>query len=742
MKLSETNIELLAPAGRWETLTAVIEAGADAVYIGGKRFNMRLHRSDFNFSDEQIIEAVRFAHQRKVKLYITVNNLLGNDELDEITYFLTFLREIQADAIIVQDLGILHLMRQKGIHIPVHISTMMNIHNVESAFTLQELGVKRIVTSRDISLSQVKKIQEKTGIEVEYFVHGDLCVCQSGQCYASGVLFGKSANRGECMKPCRWNYALVESVSGQPIGDLPSGYLLAMKDMCLLRHIPDLIHAGICSFKIEGRMRHADFLRTIVSIYRKAIDDYLDSPATYYMNSTEYEQLYNHRIREFTTSMAFTPASASIIDFSGNREPLFLSRAAKETSLTKEDIYNNPFEETFTLPWRQRTQEIPPPLIPFHKERNYDLSSLVDRESSSPTLDGRGRGEGENPLSSSAGEILCVQPSITPPVLHTSGTKHTEAIHPLLSVKVSSLSALRTALEQGADRIYISGEVSPLRKQFWTKSSYREACKRAHDAGKTIGIGTPRITTALEMDDMEWLFEQAALLGIDYILVHNLGTMRLAMKFDLKVLADYSLNTLNTQAVNLLNNLGASGVTASMECSYKYLRQLSHETSLPMECIVHGPVSSMVLEHCIPAMVISKSHKKDHCRQVCQYMGYALKDERGEIRPIEVDQYCRNHLLLARDICVLPYLRAFLQTGVKVLRIEAQYYGDGFIKTLVGLYHKYLSISQEYPYLSLPIQESDWDTLVKESPRGLNLGSYMQDITHSKSTAGIMRSIK
>ncbi|WKZ16130.1 MAG: U32 family peptidase [Candidatus Jettenia caeni] len=741
MKLSETAIELLAPAGRWETLTAVIEAGADAVYIGGKRFNMRLHRSDFNFSNEQITEAVQFAHKRKVKLYITVNNLLGNDELGEITHFLTFLREIQVDAIIVQDLGILHLMRQTGIHIPIHISTMMNIHNIESAFTLQELGVKRIVTSRDISLSQVKEIQEKTGIEVEYFVHGDLCVCQSGQCYASGVLFGKSANRGECMKPCRWNYTLVESVSGQPIGDLPSGYLLAMKDMCLLRHIPDLIHAGICSFKIEGRMRHADFLRTVVSIYRKAIDAYLDSPATYYMNSAEYEQLYNHRVREFTTSIAFTPASASIIDFSGNREPLFLSRAAKETSLTKEDIYNNPFEDLFTVPWLQRMQEIPPS-SPFHKERNCDLSSLVDRDSSSPTLDGRDRGEEENPSIPSLGENLCVHPSVTPPVLHTSVTKYTESLHPLLSVKVSSLSALRTALEQGADRIYISGEVSPLRKQFWTKSSYREACKRVHDTGKTIGIGTPRITTALEMDNMEWLFEQASLSGIDYILVHNLGTMRLAMKFNVKVLADYSLNILNIQAVNLLEDLGALGITASPECSYKYLRQLSHEISLPVECIVHGPVSSMVLEHCIPAMVTSKSHKKDHCRQVCQYMGYALKDERGEIRPIEIDQYCRNHLLLARDICVLPYLHTFLQTGIKALRIEAQYYEDGFIKTLVGLYHKYLNIAQEYPYLSLPIQESDWDTLAKESPRGLNLGGYTQDITHSKSTAGIMRSIK
>ncbi len=668
MKLSKKKIELLAPAGRWDALAAVIEAGADAVYIGGKRFNMRLHRSDFHFTDEQIAEAVRYAHDKGVKLYVVVNNLLCDDEMGNMNLFLQFLHEIQVDAVIVQDLGVLHLIRQMAIHTPVHISTMMNIHNTESALVMKELGVSRIVTSRDISLAQVKEIQEKTEIEVEYFIHGDLCICQSGQCYASSILFGKSANRGECMKPCRWHYSVVESNSGQPIGDLPSGYLLAMKDMCLLRHIPDLVHAGVHSLKIEGRMRHADFLRTIVSTYRKAIDTYLDNPLAYSMSSMEYERLYNHRVREFTTSVAFSPGSASLIDISGSREPLFLSRAAKETSLVKDDIYHNPFEESFI----------------------------------------------------------------------TQGNETT----PVLSVKVASMNGLRAALDEGADRIYISGEVSLLRKQFWTKSSYREACSRIHDAGKTIGMGTPRITTPQEMADVIWLFEQAALLDFDFMLVHNLGTMRLAKEFGLKVLGDYSLNTLNAGALKLLKGLGISGITASMECSYKHLGQLSHEALLPVECIVHGPVCSMVLEHCVPAMVTSKSHKKDHCRQVCQYMGYALKDERGEIRSIEIDQYCRNHLLLARDICVLPYLGTFVRTGVQVMRIEAQYYEDTLIKTLVGLYRKYLNIAKEYPDLSLPIQGSDWDTLARESPREFNLGGYVQDVTHSRSTAAVMRSMK
>lgn len=698
MRLSEVKIELLAPAGRREALTAVIEAGADAVYIGGKRFNMRLHRSDFNFTDEEIRESVRYVHENKAKLYVTVNNLLCDNELDEAVRFLRFLSEIQVDAVVVQDLGVLSLIKTMAIPLPVHISTMMNIHNVESARAVKQLGAKRIVTSRDISLAQVREIQEKAGIEVEYFVHGDLCICQSGQCYASGVLFGKSANRGECMKPCRWNYTLVEGISGQPIGNLPSGYLLAMKDMCLLRNIPDLVHAGVCSLKIEGRMRHADFLREIVTLYRKAIDAYLDNPGAYYLNSMDYERLYNHRVREFTTSLAFTPSSASLTDASGSREPLFLSSAAKEKSLKKEDIYSNPFEEIDKDPQIEKEVRISL-FTPSGKEREKN------------------------------GDYR----------LPSSGTK--EKSH-LLSVKVSSLNALKAALDEGADRIYLSSEISPLKKQVWTKLSYQEACKRAHDAGKTLGISAPRITTSLEMNDAAWLFEQAALFGVDYVLTHNLGAMRRAMEFGLKPLADYSFNSMNTRAVSLLKELGASGVTVSPECSFQQVKQISGEAPLPVECIVHGPVSGMILEHCIPAMAVSKSHKKDHCRQICQYMGYALRDERGEIRQIEIDQYCRNHILLARDICVLPYLHAFVKTHVKVLRIEAQYYEDNLVKNIVRLYYKYLRISQEYPDLALPISESDWDELTENSPREFNLGGYVQDITHTKSTAMVMKSMK
>ena len=248
--------------------------------------------------------------------------------------YLKYLQDIKVDAIIIHDLGAINLVNEMKIDIPMHASTMMNVHSVEMATELKNLGVSRIITSRDIALYQVKEIGEKADIETEYFVHGDMCVSQSGQCHSSGVIFGKSANRGECMKPCRWKYSIVESKSGEEIGNLPDGYLLAMKDMCMFQHIPELIQAGVSSFKIEGRMRHEDFLRPIIALYRKAIDDYLRSPFTYWHKIEDFEEMYKDRVRDFTTSMAFSHATSNVFDYTGNKEPLFLSRGAVEKNLT------------------------------------------------------------------------------------------------------------------------------------------------------------------------------------------------------------------------------------------------------------------------------------------------------------------------------------------------------------------------------------------------------------------------
>ena len=210
MILNRSSVELLAPAGNWASLEAAVEAGADAVYLGGKHFNMRLHRQDMNFDDEQLARAVEFAHQHNVKLYVTINNLIYENELEDLRKFLRYLQGIGPDAILVQDLSIIQMVRELALDIPIHASVMMNIHNEFAMRLLKSYGVTRIVASRELSLEELSFLRERTGLEIEYFVHGDMCISESGQCIHSGVLFGKSSNRGLCLKPCRWPYRLMD----------------------------------------------------------------------------------------------------------------------------------------------------------------------------------------------------------------------------------------------------------------------------------------------------------------------------------------------------------------------------------------------------------------------------------------------------------------------------------------------------------------------------------------------------
>ena len=349
MILTRKSVELLAPAGTWDALVADVESGADAVYLGGKHFNMRMHEGDFNFTDEHLKEAIAYSHAHDVRLYITLNNLISDEELPALKTYLAYLEEIRPDAILVQDFAVLELVHEMGITIPLHTSVMMNTHNEHAIEKLKEYGITRIVVGREMTLSELTNFRAKTGIEVEYFMHGDMCISESGQCIHSGVVFGQSGNRGRCLKPCRWAYDLIDEATGERVDQDSEGpYKLALKDMCMYRAIPQLIQAGVFSFKIEGRMRPAPFLRRIVGTYRAAIDAYIADPTGYHTDEEGWKKLYDNRARDFTTTFAFGQPTAKDIGFTGEREPRFFSDAVKEAGfqddiLKKEPAINKPF---------------------------------------------------------------------------------------------------------------------------------------------------------------------------------------------------------------------------------------------------------------------------------------------------------------------------------------------------------------------------------------------------------------
>lgn len=266
--------ELLAPAGSFETGRAVIQAGADAVYVGGSQFGARAYAK--NFSEEELLGMLDYAHLHDCKIYLTVNTLLKQQEIDSLYDYLLPYYKAGLDAVIVQDYGVMRLIRTCFPDLPLHISTQMSIANACGAEELKRLGAARIVPARELSLEEIRAMRAQTDVELECFVHGALCYSYSGQCLLSSMLGGRSGNRGRCAQPCRLPYTVLAQ-DGRTLLSKPDSYPLSLKDLCTIDQIPALAAAGIDSFKIEGRMKSADYAAGVTAVYRKYIDAYIDS---------------------------------------------------------------------------------------------------------------------------------------------------------------------------------------------------------------------------------------------------------------------------------------------------------------------------------------------------------------------------------------------------------------------------------------------------------------------------------
>lgn len=291
--------ELLAPAGNMDAFLAAIEAGADAIYIGGYTFGARAFAN--NFSDDEIIKCINYAHLYGVKVYITVNTIVYEKEVDLFLNYIDFLHRNNVDAIIIQDLGMFDLVRKVYPNLELHASTQMHIHNLNGVLNLQKWGAKRVVMARETSYETLKEIKKHTSIELEVFVHGALCVSYSGQCLMSSLIGGRSGNRGKCAGTCRQQYNLIDD-NGKEYNE--DSYLLSTRDLNTLEDIGKLIELGIESFKIEGRMKRAEYVYLVVSIYRKAIDNYLKYKETRITENDilELKKIYN---RKFTKGYLF-----------------------------------------------------------------------------------------------------------------------------------------------------------------------------------------------------------------------------------------------------------------------------------------------------------------------------------------------------------------------------------------------------------------------------------------------------
>ncbi len=302
--------ELLVPASSLEVLKIAVIFGADAVYIGGEAFGLRAKAK--NFSHDDMAAGIAFAHEHGVKVYVTVNILAHNYDLEGVREYLYELKELKPDGLIIADPGIFMYAKEICPEIERHISTQANNTNYETYRFWYQLGAKRVVTARELSLEEIREIRAHIpdDMEIETFIHGAMCISYSGRCLLSNYLTGRDANQGACTHPCRWKYSIVEEKRPgeyMPVFENERGtYIFNSKDLCMIEHIGDILESGIDSLKIEGRMKTALYVATVARTYRKAIDDYMESPEKYQANMSWYqEQISNCTYRQFTTGFFY-----------------------------------------------------------------------------------------------------------------------------------------------------------------------------------------------------------------------------------------------------------------------------------------------------------------------------------------------------------------------------------------------------------------------------------------------------
>lgn len=391
-------IELLAPAGNFECLKAAIQAGADAVYLGGKSFGARAFSK--NFDDKELIKAINYAHLYGVKIYVTCNTLIYDDEVNEFLKYVEFLHKNNVDAILIQDLGMLDLVRKTYPNLELHSSTQMHIHNLDGVKLMEKLGIKRVVLARETSFKEIKHIKNNSNVELEVFVHGALCVSYSGCCLMSYFNGGRSGNRGECAGSCRLKYDVVDN----NVAYLKDKYPISLKDLNSLERVNELIDLGVSSLKIEGRMKSSAYVYLVVSLYRQAIDSY------YKNKKVEFDKKKLHDLkvifnREYTRGFLFNENNNDIVNINNSNhqgiligsvikaknnnvsvkldDDVYIGDALRIMSKSEDAIILNNFYINKKLVKSAHKGDI----INFNTHKNIDINSKVLKTSSKNIID-------------------------------------------------------------------------------------------------------------------------------------------------------------------------------------------------------------------------------------------------------------------------------------------------------------------------------------------------------------------
>ncbi|WP_084576955.1 DUF3656 domain-containing protein [Sporomusa malonica] len=808
-------IELLAPVGSKEALVAAIEGGADAIYLGGKMFGARHYAP--NFTDDELAEAVRFAHLRGVLVFVTVNTLLDDSELSALVDYLRHLYDIGVDAIIVQDLGVAVVAKKVVPNLPLHASTQMTAHNLEGVNFLADLGFERVVLARELPLTDIEYICKNSSVEIETFIHGALCISYSGQCLMSSMIGGRSGNRGRCAQPCRLPYTLVDASGNDVLSQADAGeYLLSPKDFNTIEILPKLIEAGVASFKIEGRMKRPEYVAVVVDAYRRAIERYLEKRDNYGVSQQDKKDLAQIFNRDFTTAHLYGKngrnmmsdrrpnnrgvrvgrvlsyqaagkiavikldeplAIGDIIEFwvkvggrvnvtvramTVNGSPVTEAQAntAVAISVSSPVRDNDRVFKVFDAKLMERARayfgraeavrRIPVDVTVTVEEGKPMVISLQDSEGftgqaqtafiaekalkrpltpdtiakqiermgttifSLTNLDCSIQGEVMVPISEindarrraveqleAARLAKFDRPelpkdkaigALVPQVRTTSPGKKPELV-----VNVDAVDKLKVAVDSGADIIMFGGEC--FGKRALSAEEYQNAAAYVRQHGRKIVFNTPRLVQQSQIPEIKenvFLFNE---IKPDAISVGNIGTLQMLKEFTtIPLHGDYPLNIYNSVTAKYFSDLGLASLTFSPELNFAQVEELAAKKLAPVECLVHGYLTLMISDYCMPGSFLGGQDIKN-CDQACLRGQYWIKDRMNELFPIATDQFCRMHILNAKELSMLPHIPRLMRAGLSRLRFEAKYSSIKEVARITRLYRELIDQGERHPLI-------------------------------------------
>ncbi len=656
-------LEVLSPAGSSDSLIAAVQNGADAVYLGYGSFNARMNAK--NFTQEQLRQCVSYCHVRGVKVHLTLNTLVLDRELRSAAAVIQDASRAGVDAIIVQDLGVCQLIRQIAPDMPIHGSTQMSVHNLDGVLKAAEMGCSRVVLSRELTRDQIAEICQKSPIEIEVFVHGALCMCYSGQCYMSAMIGRRSGNRGQCAQPCRMSY-------GYDRGE--NRYPLSLKDNCLVKYLRELNGMGVASIKIEGRMKRPEYVAIATRIYKDAA---LGRPVTQ-QQMKELEKVFSRqgftdgyyqgkpginmfgiRQEEEQDRKLFAAARATYENAENQRVPVWFHiqlYPGRPSTLVAWDGDGNQITVQGAVP----EQAIRVPLTqesltdrlsrtggtPYYVE-GIQVEMVPNLTLSASTINGLRR-DALTAMTAARGQV---------PERREGGFFQPESVRgggdaPVFTAQIQSFDQVtRNLLALGPQILYV-----PLHLLAGAGENAQAVCRSFH-----VCAVLPRIIKDDEWDRIYTQLSDARRMGVNEVLVGNLGFIDPLRRMGFLVRGDYGLNIFNSGSANVAAGMGLSSMTASFELTLPQIRDISKP--IPTEIFAYGRLPLMITENCV---IRNRTGK---C--ICTSTKTNLVDRTGSRFPVLRDgDTHRNQIFNSKRLYLADQLQKLQSLGLWALRLS------------------------------------------------------------------------